>query len=106
MAWFRSIVPGVLLSALVAIAAVTAAPLAAVVAPIPAMVIALLIGIALNPIAQRAMFQPGILFCLKTILRWAVALLGLRIALGEIAALGWTTAMLIVVAMAATLAAG
>ena len=106
MAWFRSILPGVLLSALVAIAAVTAAPLVAVAVPIPAMVIALLIGIALNPIARRAVFQPGIVFSLKTILRWAVALLGLRIALGEIAALGWSTALLIVIAMAATLAAG
>jgi uncharacterized integral membrane protein (TIGR00698 family) len=85
---------------------VTAAPLVAAVCPIPAMVIALLIGIALNSIAERPLFQPGIVFCLKTILRWAVALLGLRIALGEIAALGATTAILVVVAMAATLVAG
>ena len=41
------------------------------------MVIALLIGIVLNPLARRAWFQPGIVFCLKVILRWAVALLGL-----------------------------
>jgi len=90
----------------VAVAAVAAAPLVAVVFPIPAMVIALLIGIALNSVAERPLFQPGIVFCLKTILRWAVALLGLRIALGEIAALGATTAILVVVAMAATLVAG
>ena len=70
------------------------------------MVIALIIGIALNPLAQRRLFQAGIVFCLKTILRWAVALLGLRIALGEIAALGVTTALLVVVAMVLTLAAG
>jgi uncharacterized integral membrane protein (TIGR00698 family) len=106
MAWTRSILPGLLLSALVAVAAVAAAPVVAAVAPIPAMVVALLIGIALHPIAQRAMFQPGIVFCLKTVLRWAVALLGLRIALGEIAALGSTLAILVVVAMAATLVAG
>ena len=70
------------------------------------MVIALLIGIALNPVAQRPLFQSGIVFCLKRILRWAVALLGLRIALGEIAALGLTTAILVIVSMVATLAAG
>jgi len=70
------------------------------------MVIALVIGIALNPLARQRPFQPGIVFCLKTILRWAVALLGLRIALGEIAALGLMTAILVVVAMVATLAAG
>ena len=70
------------------------------------MVIALVIGIALNPLARRRPFQAGIVLCLKTILRWAVALLGLRIALGEIAALGVTTAILVIVAMALTLAAG
>jgi uncharacterized integral membrane protein (TIGR00698 family) len=70
------------------------------------MVIALVIGIALNPLARRRSFQPGIVLCLKTILRWAVALLGLRIALGEIAALGVTTALLVVVSMVLTLASG
>jgi uncharacterized integral membrane protein (TIGR00698 family) len=69
-------------------------------------VIALLIGIALNPLACRSLFQPGIVFCLKTLLRWAVALLGLRIALGEIAALGLSTAILVIASMAVTLAAG
>jgi uncharacterized membrane protein YadS len=78
-----------LLSSFVAVAAVMTAPFVGALLPIPAMVIALLIGIALNPLARRPWFQPGIVFCLKTILRWAVALLGLRIALGEIAALGW-----------------
>ena len=29
-------------------------------------------------------FQPGLTFCVKKLLRWAVALLGLRIALGDI----------------------
>jgi uncharacterized integral membrane protein (TIGR00698 family) len=98
--------PGLLLSTLVAITAVTAAPLVARLAPIPAMVIALLIGIALNPLARRPLFQPGIVFCLKILLRWAVALLGLRVALGEIAALGLSTAILVIVSMAVTLAAG
>ena len=73
----RNVLPGLALSALVAIAAVALAPLIARVVPIPAMVIALFIGIALNPMARRPLFQPGIVFCLKTLLRWAVALLGL-----------------------------
>src|SRR5262245_34498102 len=88
----RLMAPGVALSAAVAVVAVLAAPLVAKVFPIPAMVIALIIGIALNPVARRPSFQPGIVFCVKTLLRWAVALLGLRIALGEIAALGLGTA--------------
>jgi len=102
----RNVLPGLALSALVAIAAVAAAPLVARLVPIPAMVIALFIGIALNPLARRPLFQPGIVFCLKTLLRWAVALLGLRVALHEIVALGFATAALVVVAMVVTVAAG
>jgi uncharacterized integral membrane protein (TIGR00698 family) len=94
------------LSAAVAVAAVLAAPAVKPLVPIPAMVIALFIGIALNPLARRPLFYPGIVFCLKTLLRWAVALLGLRVALGEIAALGLTTALLTIIAMAVTLVAG
>jgi uncharacterized integral membrane protein (TIGR00698 family) len=103
---FRRALPGLLLSSLVAVGAASTAPLVAGFVRIPAMVIALFIGIALNPLARRPLFQPGIVFCLKTLLRWAVALLGLRIALGEIAALGLTTAILVIVSMAVTLASG
>ena len=102
----RNVLPGLALSALVAIAAVALAPLVARAVPIPAMVIALFIGIALNPLARRRLFQPGIVFCLKTLLRWAVALLGLRVALLEIVALGFATAALVVIAMVVTVAAG
>ena len=98
--------PGVALSALVAIAGYLAAPYVAPVLPIPSMVIALVIGIALNPLAARPAVQPGMAFCVRTVLRWAVALLGLRVGLGDIAALGPGTAALIVVAMAATLVSG
>jgi uncharacterized integral membrane protein (TIGR00698 family) len=101
-----SILPGVALSAGVGVLAVLAAPWVAKVFPIPAMVIALLIGVALNPVARSTRFQPGIVFCLKVLLRWAVALLGLRIALGDIAALGWATALLVIVSMLMTVVAG
>jgi uncharacterized integral membrane protein (TIGR00698 family) len=70
------------------------------------MVIALIIGIVLNPLASRPAFQPGIAFCVRTLLRWAVALLGLRIALGEIAALGLGTALIVVLSMAITVMSG
>jgi uncharacterized integral membrane protein (TIGR00698 family) len=98
--------PGVILSAIVAAAGYLAAPYVAHVAPIPNMVIALMIGIALNPIAVRPATQPGMRFCVSTVLRWAVALLGLRVGLGDIAALGPKTAVLVVVAMLATLVSG
>ena len=100
------IIPGLLLSALVAGAAATAAPFLSVIFPIPAMVLALLLGVALNPLATRPWFQPGISFCLKTILPIAVALLGLRIAFGDIAALGLSVAGLVMLAMIATIASG
>ncbi len=106
VAWLAGILPGVALSTAIAVLAVLGAPLVARVFAIPAMVIALLIGIVLNPIAHTPRFQPGIVFCLKVILRWAVALLGLRIALGDIAALGAPAAILVIVAMAVTVVSG
>ena len=106
IAGIRGVLPGLVLAALVAVAAVMAGPFVAKLLPVPAMVIALVIGITLNPLAWRPKFAPGIAFCLRTILPWAVALLGLRIALGDIAALGPATAILVVAAMALTIAAG
>jgi len=102
----RSLAPGFVLSAVVAVAAMLLAPQVARVVPIPAMVIALAIGIAFNWLAERPAFSPGIVFCVKTLLRWAVALLGLRIALGEIVALGFTTGAIVVVSMAVTIVSG
>jgi uncharacterized integral membrane protein (TIGR00698 family) len=102
----RGLLAGVILSAAVAVTAYFSAPLVAHTIPIPAMVIALFIGIALNSVATRPTFQPGIVFCVKTILRWAVGLLGLRIALGDIVALGIATALIVVASMALTIIAG
>jgi len=98
--------PGVAMSAIVAVIGYIAAPYVARAVPIPNMVIALLVGMALNPIAARPATQPGMQFCVRTVLRWAVALLGLRVGLSDIAALGAETAALIVVAMAATVVSG
>lgn len=109
-ATWRTLLDGVALSVAVAIASVFAEPLLKSVAGgrvgIPAIVIALVIGMLLHPWANAARFEPGMTFCVKKLLRWAIALLGLRIALGDIAALGLTTALLVVVAMGATIASG
>jgi uncharacterized integral membrane protein (TIGR00698 family) len=102
----RRLAPGIVLSGVVAILAVVGAPWVARLLPIPAMVLALLIGIALNRLAARPVFQPGLVFCVKQLLRWAVALLGLRIALGDIAALGFGTGIVVVISMAVTIATG
>ncbi len=98
--------PGFVFASLVAVLAVLGAPYVARVITIPAMVLALLIGIVLNPVAARPVFQPGLVFCVKQLLRWAVALMGLRIALGDIAALGLGTGVVVVISMAVTIAAG
>ena len=106
VAMAAALAPGILLSALVAAIGYIAAPFVAKAVPIPNMVIALVVGIALNPLAARPAVQPGMNFCVKTLLRWAVALLGLRVGLGDIAALGLQTAVLLVLAMAATVVSG
>ena len=100
------ILPGLALSCLVAVTAAALAQIAVKVFPLPAMVIALVLGIALNRLARRPLFQPGTLFCLKVILPIGVALLGLRIALGDIAALGTMTAALVILGMLCTIASG
>jgi uncharacterized integral membrane protein (TIGR00698 family) len=74
--------------------------------PLPNIVVALVIGIALNPLAVRPAMAPGLNFCVRTVLRWSVALLGLRVGIGEIAALGAETGVLIIVAMLGTIVSG
>jgi uncharacterized integral membrane protein (TIGR00698 family) len=106
MARVADYAPGVAMAAFVAAFGYVAAPYVAHVVPIPNMVIALVVGIALNPIAARPAMQPGMAFCVRNVLRWAVALLGLRVGLADIAALGPETAGLIVVSMLATLVSG
>ena len=95
--------PGIILSAVVAIVAVLLSPYMPRALPLPAMVVALLIGMALHPVASGPICKPGMTFSVKVLLRWAGALLGVRVALGDIVALGPATAALIVLAMLATL---
>jgi len=110
----RQLVPGIVIAGLVAgVAVALEAPLRAVITgfagrplALPAMVIALLIGIAFNRVAARPVFTAGIAFSVRAVLRAAVALLGIRIAFSDIAALGPSTALVVVTAMVATLIAG
>jgi uncharacterized integral membrane protein (TIGR00698 family) len=100
------LVPGVALACAVAIAAFWLAKPIAGIFPLPVIVIALLIGIALHTVADRPAFVPGLRFCVSRVLRWAVALLGLRVSLGEIAELGSTTAAIVIASMFVTIVAG
>lgn len=102
----RKLAPGLALATAISLVAYLAAPVITTVAPIPAIIIALIIGVALNPVAVKPALQPGIAFAVKKLLRWAVALLGLKIALGDIYGIGLPAAAVVIVAMAATVIAG
>jgi uncharacterized integral membrane protein (TIGR00698 family) len=107
-AFMRANGAGTAFSAAVAIAAVLTEPLLRRLTggfTLPAMVIALFIGIALNRIAADVRFQPGITWCVKKLLRIAIGLLGLRIALGDILGLGFGTILVVVASMAITIVA-
>lgn len=110
----RRLGPGIALSVAVALAATLAEPLIAGAFAgafgwsykLPAIVIALILGIALNGVATRPAFEPGLTWCVKKLLRVAIGLLGVRIALSDIIGLGLSTALLVIAAMGLTLASG
>lgn len=102
---WTDLLPGLLLAFALALGAWVTAPFVARLAPLPALLIALLVGIALQPMIG-ARFAAGLKFCVSRILRIAVALLGLKVSLSEIAALGFSKALLVICAMVLTIAAG
>jgi uncharacterized integral membrane protein (TIGR00698 family) len=109
-----SLLPGLVLAGAVAYLSVQVEPLTTKVAlatvgkkiTITAPVIALLIGMVLHPLADRPTFTVGTSFAIKKVLRWAIALFGLKIALADILGLGLGTAIMVIVAMAVTLVSG
>ncbi|MEM8870459.1 MAG: putative sulfate exporter family transporter [Pseudomonadota bacterium] len=72
----------------------------------PTMLFALLIGIAFNFLATEKSCAPGIGFSSKTLLRIGVALLGARITLGDLAALGLETVLVVIGLVALTVLTG
>lgn len=98
--------PGILSAVAVAVTGQLAAPHIARLVPIPAMVIALVVGTVVGPLVVRPLQQEGLGFCARSVLRWSVALLGMRVGLADVAALGSATALLIVGSMAATITSG
>src|ERR1043166_9799362 len=67
----RRAAPGFALAAAVAVAAYGASRAIGAWVPIPAMVLALLIGIALYPVAAPPACRPGLVFCGNALRRWA-----------------------------------
>lgn len=69
----------------------------------PIMLYALLLGIAMNFLGDVDRCNEGIAFTSSFILRLGVALLGLKITLGDVAALGWCPLLLVLAAVSLTI---
>lgn len=98
----QSLMPGLLAVAIVTLAATYLSDHYGA----PAIVFALLLGMALNTLSAEARYTPGIAFSARTLLRISVALLGLRITFQQIGALGWSTAAMVLFAVAGTIGFG
>ena len=94
--------PGVMIAVLVALAAQFVAEHYGA----PAMLMALLFGIALNFLGEDAPTADGIGFTARTVLRFGVAILGARISVEMLTALGWGMIGLLVLGVVATIAFG
>ncbi len=94
--------PGLVIAGLVALAASWLAEHYGA----PVMLFALLLGIAVNFLSQDPRCQPGIEFASRTILRFGVALLGMRITFDQIQSLGVGVLALTAVAVVLTIASG
>lgn len=71
----------------------------------PVLLFALLLGMAMNFLAGDGPCAAGIEFCARQVLRFGVALLGLRITVGQIAELGLAPVLIVVVSVAVTIVA-
>ena len=71
----------------------------------PVMLFALLLGMAMNFLSEVDRCKAGISFASRTVLRLGVALLGFRITLQQVAALGWKPVVLVVAVVSLTILA-
>jgi uncharacterized integral membrane protein (TIGR00698 family) len=95
----RVLAPGLLVSAMVAAAATFLSEHYGA----PVMLFALLLGMALHFLASEGVCKQGIEFTARTVLRLGVALLGLRLTLGQMAALGVKPVVMVVIVVAVTI---
>ena len=95
----RVLLPGFIVSVIVAAAATFLSEHYGA----PVMLFALLLGMALNFLSGEGPCKAGIEFTAREVLRIGVALLGLRITLGQIAALGWEPVALVIFSVVVTI---
>ncbi|KAB7648689.1 YeiH family protein [Polymorphobacter fuscus] len=72
----------------------------------PLTLMALLIGLALNFLSADRRLTPGLTLASRELLRWAIVLVGARITLAQIAALGPESLVMVVITVTVTIAAG
>lgn len=72
----------------------------------PVMLFALLIGMSLHVVAEQSDCARGVTFASQTLLRWGVALMGLRLSVEDVSSLGWLPVLAVAVLVFATLGAG
>jgi uncharacterized integral membrane protein (TIGR00698 family) len=95
----RELVPGLLVSGVIG----TAATFLAQHYNAPVMLFALLLGMGLNFLSAQERCRPGIELAARQVLRIGVALLGMRITLGQITDLGWQPVALVGITMIVTI---
>ncbi|WP_341909797.1 putative sulfate exporter family transporter [Polaromonas sp. YR568] len=98
----KTLIPGLLVTALVAMAAAFLGSHYKG----SMLLFALLLGLALHFISDDRRCAAGIQFASSTVLRLGVALLGLRLTIDHVVAVGWRTAAALMVAVALTIAFG
>ncbi|MDM1246583.1 putative sulfate exporter family transporter [Acinetobacter sp. R933-2] len=97
----KELLPGFIVSAVVAAAACFLSEHYGA----PVMLFALLLGMGLNFLSADGKCKAGIEFTARTVLRIGIALLGMRITLGQITALGWQPIVLVISLVAITISA-
>src|SRR5580765_8498294 len=95
----RTLFPGVLASGVVAAATTFLSQHYGA----PVMLFALILGMAMNFLSVEGACKPGIEFTSRQVLRWGVALLGLRITAAQVVALGWHPVLLVVLSVVLTI---
>lgn len=96
------LLPGIALCAVIAMAATLVSTLHGG----PQLLYALFFGLAFHYLCADTKTRPGIEFCARAVLRLGVGLLGARITAAQIAGLGWSTAAMVMAAVATTLLCG
>lgn len=99
---FALLWPGLAMAAVVAVAAQFLAEHYGA----PVMLFALLLGMAVNFLSDDSRCKPGIEFVARQVLRWGVALLGLKITLDQVQSLGWQSVFMVVLAVSLTITLG